>query len=80
MYITVAPGFLHTVTDSKQRVLHRNVRAEQTLGCTAPCYHAKNKIAGRFIPFFVLGFGDKNTGICAGAMPYRRYFPATTRI
>ena len=26
------------------------------------------------IPFFVLAFWDKNTGICAGAMPYRQYF------
>ena len=25
---------------------------------------------GRFIPFLVLGFWDKNTGLCAGAMPY----------
>ena len=40
----------------------------------------KNKIAGRLIPFLVLGFWDKNTGICAGAMPYRRDFPATTGI
>ena len=37
-------------------------------------------VAGRFILFLVLGFLDKNTGICAGTMPYRRYFPATTRI
>ena len=42
--------------------------------------HAKNKFAGRCIPFLVLGFWDKNTGICAGAMPYRRDFPATTGI
>ena len=28
----------------------------------------------------VLGFWDKNTMACAGAMPFRRYFPATTRI
>ena len=31
-------------------------------------------------PFLVLGSWDKNTGICAGAMPYRRDFAATTRI
>ena len=36
--------------------------------------HAKNKIAGRIRPFLVLGFWDKSTGICAGAMPYRRIF------
>ena len=43
--------------------------------------HAENKIAGcRIIPFLVLGFWDKNIGICAGAMPYRRDFPDTTRI
>ena len=42
--------------------------------------HVKNKIAGRIILFLVLGFWDKNTGIFAGAMPYRRDFPATTRI
>ena len=42
--------------------------------------HAKNKIAGRMIPFLVLGFWDKSTGICASAMPYRRDFQATTRI
>ena len=29
-------------------------------------------------PFSVLRFWDKNTGICAGAMPYLRDFPATT--
>ena len=40
--------------------------------------HAKNKIAGRIIPFLP-GFWDKNTVICVGAMPYRRVFPATTR-
>ena len=28
--------------------------------------HARNKIAGRVIPFLVLCFWDKNTGICAG--------------
>ena len=42
--------------------------------------HAKNKIARRFILFLVLGFWDKNTGICAGAMPYRQDFPDTTGI
>ena len=42
--------------------------------------HAKNKFARRFIPFSVLGFWDKNTVIWAGAMPYHRYFPITTRI
>ena len=30
------------------------------------------------IPFCVLGFWDKNTGIYAGAMPFRRDSPATT--
>ena len=40
----------------------------------------KNKFVGRNIPFSVLDFWDKNTGICAGAMPYRRDFPATTGI
>ena len=43
-------------------------------------YHAKNKFVGRIIPFVVLRFWDKNTGMCAGAMPYRRDFPATTGI
>ena len=43
-------------------------------------FYAKNKIAGRFAPFLVLGFWDKTTGICAGTMPYRRVFPATTEI
>ena len=36
--------------------------------------HAKNEIAGRIIPFFELGFWDKITGMCAGAMPYHRDF------
>ena len=43
-------------------------------------FHAKNKIAG--LPnytFSILGFWDKNIGICAGAMPYRRDFSATTK-
>ena len=42
--------------------------------------HAENTFASRFIPFLVLGFWDENTGIYAGAMPYRRDFPATTGI
>ena len=46
--------------------------------------HAKNTIAGRITPIlvraFVLDFWDKNTGMCTGAMPYRRALPATTRI
>ena len=42
--------------------------------------HAKNKKAGRIIPFLVLGFWDNNTAICVGAMSYRRYFPVNTRI
>ena len=41
---------------------------------------AKNKFVGRIIPFVVLGFWDKNTGICTGTMPYRWDFPATTGI
>ena len=40
-----------------------------TIRC-AQCNHAKNKFAGRCIPFSVLGCWDKNTGIFAGAMPY----------
>ena len=57
------------------------------LGCTGLdepgwSFHAKNKYAHtrRAIPFSVLGFEDKNTGICAGAMPYRRDVLTTTRI
>ena len=46
------------------------------LAMPAPA-HAKNKFAGRIIPFLVLGFWDKNTGIWAG-MPCHRDFPATT--
>ena len=60
-----------------------------------PVHHAKNKIAGcyhknhpavrsrsriRIIPLLVPGFWDKSTGICAGAMSYRRDVLATTRI
>ena len=41
-------------------------------GSTSIIVHAKNTIAGRIIPFLVLG-------ICAGAMPYRRDVPATTK-
>ena len=33
------------------------------------CGHAKNKIAG--YPVFSTRFWDKNTGICAGAIPYQ---------
>ena len=43
-------------------------------------YHANLSPATRNWPFSVLGFWDKNNGIYAGAMPYRRDFPATTRI
>ena len=44
--------------------------------------HANNQFAGRCITFYVLSFWDTNTeyGVCAGAMPYRRNFPATTGI
>ena len=41
--------------------------------------HAKNSVAGSIIPFSVLGFWDKTTMACAGAMPFRRDFPATIR-
>ena len=37
--------------------------------------HAKNNIAGRIVPFLVLvvlGFWDKHTVVCPGAMPDRR--------
>ena len=40
----------------------------------------KNKTVDRMIALSVLGFWDKNTMACAGAMPCRRDFPATTRI
>ena len=39
--------------------------------CTLSTTHAQNNIAGRFIPSLILGFRDKCTGICAGAMPLR---------
>ena len=42
--------------------------------------HANLSVTTQNCPFSVLGFWDKNTGICAGAMPYRRDFTATTRI
>ena len=41
--------------------------------------HVENKIAP-ITPVLVIGFWDKNTGIRAGAMPYRHNFPATTGI
>ena len=31
------------------------------------------------IPSLLLGFWDRNTVVCAGAIPYRKDFPATTR-
>ena len=39
-------------------------------------YIPENKSAGRFITFYVPGFWDKNTGMCDGAIPYRRDVPA----
>ena len=42
--------------------------------------HAKHMVAGRMIPFLVLGFWDKITGMCAGVMPHFRNCAATTRI
>ena len=54
---------------------------EQDLGRRAEgLIHAKNKIVARCIPFSVLRFWVKSTGIFAGVMPYRRDFTATTRI
>ena len=51
------------------------------------CHHAKNKTADmpNYIPYelytvLVLDFCYKNAVIYTGAMPYRRYLPATTRI
>ena len=66
---------LHREPQSLLRMLTRQPR-RQAWGHN----HAKNKIAGRFILFLVLGFWDKNTRICAGTMPYRWEFSATTRI
>ena len=43
-------------------------------------HHPKTKIAFRLTPFLVLDLWDKNTGICTGAMPYRRDFTVTTGI
>ena len=43
-------------------------------------FHANLSVTTQNWPFSVLGFWDNNTGICAGAMPYRRDFTATTRI
>ena len=43
-------------------------------GCAVPHPTTRNW------PFSVLGFWVKNTGVCPGAMPYRRDFTATTRI
>ena len=42
--------------------------------------HANLSVTTQNWPFSVLGFWDKNTGICAGAIAYRRDFTATTRI
>ena len=42
--------------------------------------HANLSPTTRNLPFSVLGFWDKTTGICPGAMPYRRDFLATIRI
>ena len=63
-----------TPSASSQCVRRRNHEASAAhwLQTVTHCGRAKNKIAGRLIPFLVLGFWDKHTGICAGAMPYRR--------
>ena len=37
---------------------------------------SKKELSSSFVP----GFWDKNTTACAGAMPFRRYFPTSTRI
>ena len=50
------------------------------LSAAVATHHVKNTIASRLILLLVLGFWDNNTVVCAGAIPYRRYFPATTRI
>ena len=43
--------------------------------CTSEgLFHANLSVTTQNWPFSVLGFWDKNTGICAGAMPYRPGF------
>ena len=44
-----------------------------------PRIHTKNMIAGRCIPYFVLGFWQLN-GAGAGSISHGRGFPATTKI
>ena len=57
------------------------VLVPSALARSAAARHAKNKSVGLpNDPVLVIGFWDKNTVACAGAMPYRRYFPATIRI
>ena len=57
-----------------------NMHAALRTCMLVPSTHAKNKSVARFIPFSLLGFWVKSTGICAGALPYRRDFTATTRM
>ena len=53
---------------------------DQSAKACVRAYHANLSPTTRNWPFSVLGFWDKNTGICPGAMPYRRDFLATIRI
>ena len=55
-------------------------KAAATIGASPPATHANLRTATRNWSFSVLGFWDKNAGICAGAMPYRRDVQATSRI
>ena len=49
-----------------------------TCGCGSVIgYHANNTIIGRIITSLVPDLWDENTVECAGAMPFRRDFPAT---
>ena len=52
----------------------------ETKSSAAGTRRAKNSIAGRMMTFSVLGFWDRITVACAGAMPFRRDLPATTNI
>ena len=73
-------GFCFEPDSHKIKSAPKRQKEDTLANDTQKPIHAKNKISGRVIPLLVLGFWDKNTGICAGAMSYRRDFPVTTRI
>ena len=63
----VQKGFFVQISTEYQQ--NKKVKFIGFIACFVGFIATLRKIAGIIIPFLELGFWDKNTAICAGAMP-----------